>query len=232
MTSASVKGFHPFAGYGMGRGRVIDMIRTDDIGDCCILRLTRPEKANALTGAMLADLLAAVNAAAKRGTKALILTAEGKVFSAGADLEEMQAGLGTSPAWEQVSAALAGFPGLTIAALNGTLAGGATGLALACDLRIAVPGAQFFYPVMRLGYLPQPSDPARLTALVGPGRARMILLAGQRITADVALDWGLVDRIVAPDALIDGAMALAADALRADQSHVQALKRMLEAKPQ
>jgi enoyl-CoA hydratase len=173
-----------------------------------------------------------VNAAAKRGTKALILTAEGKVFSAGADLGEMQAGLGTSPAWEQVSAALAGFPGLTIAALNGTLAGGATGLALACDLRIAVPGAQFFYPVMRLGYLPQPSDPARLTALVGPGRARMILLAGQRITADVALDWGIVDRIVAPDALIDAAMALAADALRADQSHVQALKRMLEAKPQ
>jgi enoyl-CoA hydratase len=207
------------------------MIRTDDDGDCCILRLARPEKANALTGAMLADLLAAVKAATMRGAKALILTGEGKVFSAGADLEEMQAGLGTSPAWEQASAALATFPGLTIAALNGTLAGGATGLALACDLRIAVPGAQFFYPVMRLGYLPQPSDPARLTALVGPGRARMMLLAGQRITTDEALVWGLIDRIVAPDALIDTAMALAADALRADQSHVQALKRMLEGTP-
>ena len=74
--------------------------------------------------------------------------------------------------WERLSGAIAAFPGLTIAALNGTLAGGATGMALACDLRLAVPGARFFYPVMRLGFLPQPSDPARLAALVGPARAR------------------------------------------------------------
>lgn len=208
------------------------MIKADWDGACCILRLARPDKANALTEAMLGAVLAAVDEAEARGAKALILTGEGRVFSAGADLFEMQAGLGSSPTWERVSRALADFPGLSIAALNGTLAGGATGLALACDLRIAVPGAQFFYPVMRLGYLPQPSDPARLTALVGPGRARMILLAGQRITTDEALAWGLIDRIVTPDALIDAAMALAADALRADQSHIKALKRMLEGKPQ
>lgn len=202
------------------------MIRTEQTGGCCILRLARSEKANALTEAMLLDLRTAVEAAAAAGTKALILTGEGRVFSAGADLEEMRTGLGTSPAWETLTQAIAAFPGLTIAALNGTLAGGATGLGLACDIRIAVPTAQFFYPVMRLGYLPQPSDPARLTALIGPGRARMILLSGQRIGAEEALAWGLIDRIVAPEALMDSAMALAADALAADQSHVAALTRL------
>jgi enoyl-CoA hydratase/carnithine racemase len=203
------------------------MIIADRDGECTILRLARSQKANALTGAMLRDLGRAVASAL---TKVLILTGEGSVFSAGADLEEMKAGLGTSPDWEALSSTIAAYPGLTIAALNGTLAGGAMGMALACDLRIAVPDARFFYPVMRLGYLPQPSDPARLAALVGPSRARMILLAGQRIGADEALAWGLIDRIVAHDALMDSAKALAADALAADQGHLHALKRMTKEK--
>ena len=203
------------------------MIRAEWDEDLCILRLARAEKANALTGAMLETLGNAVGQAAERGAKALVLTGEGKVFSAGADLEEMKAGLGTNPAWELLSGAVAAFPGLTIAALNGTLAGGAMGMALACDLRIAVPGAQFFYPVMRLGYLPQPSDPARLTALVGPARARMILLAGQRIGAEEALAWGLIDRIVSDNDVVQAAIRLAGDVQTADQSHVRALKRMV-----
>ena len=185
--------------------------------------LCRSDKANALTGAMLGALLQAVQSAT---TPVLVLTGEGRVFSAGADLDEMRTGLGRSPLWEQLSAAVADYPGLTIAALNGTLAGGAMGLALACDLRLAVPLAQFFYPVMRLGYLPQPSDPGRLAGLVGPARARMILLAGQRITADEALHWGLIDRIAPPESLLDMARTLAADALAADPGHVAALKAM------
>ncbi len=56
------------------------------------------------------------------------------------------------------------------------------GMALACDLRLAVPGATIFYPVMRLGYLPQPSDPARLAALAGVSRAKLILMGGARVT--------------------------------------------------
>jgi enoyl-CoA hydratase/carnithine racemase len=199
------------------------MIIVDLDKGCTIVRLSRGQKANALTGAMLDDLCRAV---ATADTPVLILTGEGTVFSAGADLEEMKAGLGTSPAWETLSAAIAGYPGLTIAALNGTLAGGAMGMALACDLRIAVPEARFFYPVMRLGYLPQPSDPARLAALVGTSRARMILLAGQRIDAGEALAWGLIDRIAEPEKLMDTAKALAADALGADQGHLHALKWM------
>lgn len=202
------------------------MIRVQNEADCCLITLARPEKANALTEAMLEALASAATDAAATGAKVLILTGEGKVFSAGADLDGMKAGLGLSPAWEAASGAISAFPGLSIAALNGTLAGGAMGAALACDLRIAVPSANFFYPVMRLGYRPQPSDPGRLAALVGLSRARMILLAGQRIDAETALGWGLIDRICPPESLTDTAMSLAEAALGADPGHVKALKRM------
>lgn len=203
------------------------MIAVQDEGRLRIVRLNRPDKANALTAGMLAAVAEAAEGAAAAGVQALILTGEGKVFSAGADLEAAKAGLATDPVWERASGAVAAFPGLTLAALNGTLAGGAFGIALACDCRIAVPGANFFYPVMKLGYRPQPSDPARLAALVGPARAKMILLAGQKIGADEALAWGLIERIVPGDGLLDAARALCADALAATAAHGAAIKAMV-----
>ena len=203
------------------------MIGVEQQGGLWVLTLNRPEKANALTKAMLEELDAAVARAALSDVTALILTGVGKVFSAGADLEAARAGLATDPVWERLSTRLAGFGGLTIAALNGSLAGGSMGMALACDLRIAVPGANFFYPVMRLGFLPQPSDPARLAALIGPSRAKMILMAGAKIGAQEALAWGLIDRVCAADELMGQARTLAADALAAKPGHAEAIKAML-----
>ena len=165
------------------------------------LRLNRPDKANSLTRDMLRAIETATAEAEQAGAAALVLTGMGKVFSAGADLEEARAGLATDGIWERVSSRIASLPCLTIAALNGTLAGGAFGMALACDLRITVPQAGFFYPVMKLGFLPQPSDPGRLSSLIGPARARMILMASQKIDAATALDWGLVDRVVETEEL-------------------------------
>ncbi|ODT59856.1 MULTISPECIES: enoyl-CoA hydratase/isomerase family protein [Paracoccus] len=202
------------------------MIHSQHRDGLSLLTIDRPDKANALTAAMLRDLRAGVDAARGSGARALILTGTGRIFSAGADLDEARAGLATAPEWEDLSAALAALPCLTIAALNGTLAGGAFGMALACDIRLAVPEARFFYPVMRLGFLPQASDPGRLVALVGPARARMILMGGARIEAPEALAWGLVDRLHPAPELADAARALATDALAADAAHVGAIKAM------
>lgn len=191
--------------------------------------INRPDKANSLTGEMLAGLTAAFEAlAAEPDLRAVILTGAGKVFSAGADLDAARAGLALSPEWERLSSRIAAMSCLTIAALNGTVAGGAMGMVLACDLRLAVPEAKFFYPVMRLGFLPQPSDPRRLRALIGPSRARMILMAGQKIPAAEALAWGLVDRLVAPETLLAEAEALASDVLGTSAEQVAAIKRMLD----
>ncbi len=200
------------------------MIRVEDRAGARLLVLDRADKANALTQDMLAALDAAVAQAAADGVAVLVLTGAGRVFSAGADLEGMAQGLGHAPEWEVLSRRIATYPGLTIAALNGTLAGGAFSMALACDLRVAVPGAEFFYPVMKRGYLPQPSDPARLSALVGPARAKQILLAGQRINAETALGWGLIDGIV--NDAVEGALTLSTDALAADPRHVRRMKAM------
>jgi len=200
------------------------MIRlTRDDGLWCVV-IDRPDKANSLTEAMLEDLADIAEGAQE--ARALILTGAGNVFSAGADLEAARAGLATSGVWERLSAAVAGLPGLTIAALNGTAAGGALGMVLACDLRVAVPGATAFYPVMKLGFLPQPSDPRRLVRLVGPARAKMLLMGGVKIDAETALAWGLFDRIVPAGTLIGAARELAADTLAADPVHAATIKGM------
>ena len=188
--------------------------------------LNRPDKANALTKAMLEELDRICARAGVEGARVLVLTGTGKVFSAGADLDEARAGLAIDAVWDRLSNRIATLPCLTIAALNGTLAGGAMGMALACDLRIAVPTAKVFYPVMKLGFLPQPADPARLSALIGPARAKMILMAGVKATAEEALAWGLFDRIVTGDIAAEIA-SLAADSLAATPEHAAAIKAMI-----
>lgn len=203
------------------------MIRVEDAGGLRLITIDRPDKANSLTAEMLQDLIDAARGAADAGAQALVLTGTGRVFSAGADLEAAKAGLAVSPLWESLSGAIAAFPGLSIAALNGTLAGGANGMALACDIRLGVPGMSVFYPVMKLGYLPQPSDPARLRALVGPARAKMILVCGEKIPAEEALAWGLLDRLLPPEGLLEAARALAAPVLAGPAGHGAAIRAMI-----
>ena len=189
------------------------MITLDQQGGLWKITLNRPEKANALTAAMLQELAEIAEAAQQ--ARGLIITGAGGVFSAGGDLDEMADGLATSEVWERLSTAIAAVPGLSIAALNGTLAGGAMGMALACDIRLAVPKAKFFYPVMKRGFLPQPSDPLRMSALIGPSRTKLILMGGQKLTAQEALQFGLIERVLEPEALLPTAENIAADTMAA-----------------
>ena len=200
------------------------MIDLQKDGGLWTVTICRPDKANSLTKAMLEQLVDIVQGAVD--AKVLVITGKGRVFSAGADLDEARAGLATDPVWERLSGAVAAAPCLTIAALNGTLAGGAFGMALACDLRIAVPEAKFFYPVMKLGFLPQPSDPARMRALIGPSRTKLLLMGGQKITADQALEFGLVDRLVSGDKMAESIGDLAADVMGAKPEILGGIKAM------
>ena len=189
------------------------MITLDQQGGLWKITLNRPEKANALTAAMLQELAEiAEDAQQARG---LIITGAGGVFSAGGDLDELADGLATSEVWERLSTAIVAMPGLSIAALNGTLAGGAMGMALACDIRLAIPQAKFFYPVMKRGFLPQPSDPLRMSALIGPARTKLILMGGQKLSAQEALHFGLIERVLEPEALLPTAENIAADTMAA-----------------
>jgi enoyl-CoA hydratase len=200
------------------------MITSDITDGQLTLTINRPDKANALTEAMLAELADVITTTDAR---VLVLTGAGKVFSSGADLGDVRGGtLATSPEWERLSSAVANFAGLSVAAMNGSCAGGALGMVLACDLRIAVPTAKFFYPVIKMGVLPQPSDPKRLRDLVGPSVAKRILLTGARITADEALALGILDQISATD-LTSDVEILTAPARAADPAQVAAIKALI-----
>ena len=201
------------------------MIQLSKDGGLWRVVINRPDKANSLTRDMLTDL-AGVAEDAHGKAKALVVTGAGNVFSAGADLDEARAGLAVDPIWERLSGAIADLPCLTIAVLNGTLAGGAFGMALACDLRVCVPAAKFFYPVMKLGFLPQPSDPGRMAALVGPARAKLILMGGAKLTAEEALAFGLVDAVVPVSELDPFVTTLCEDALGATPDHVAGIKAL------
>lgn len=189
------------------------------------VRINRPEKANSLSSEMLEELLAIIEKAS--GASGIILTGQGETFSAGADLSEVKSGLATSPIWEKLSLSLKELNCVTIAALNGTVAGGAFGMILACDIRICVPSSKFFYPVMKMGYLPQPSDPKRLMDLIGPGRAKLMLVAGEKLDSEKAYKFGLVDEVVMVKNLISRAHTLLDASISAQPTHVSGIKRLM-----
>ena len=189
------------------------------------ITINRPEKANSLSSKMLEELLTIIEKANK--ARGVILTGQGKTFSAGADLGEVKSGLATSPLWEKLSKNLKELNCVTIAALNGTVAGGAFGMILACDIRICVPSSKFFYPVMKMGYLPQPSDPKRLIDLIGPGRAKLMLVAGEKLDSDKAYKFGLIDEVVTVENLIIRAHELLAASLSAQSDHITGIKHLM-----
>ena len=179
--------------------------------------LNRPEKRNALTRAMLAELTELfTHLSARRDLRAIILTGMGaSVFCAGTDIVEL-AGLDEAGAREAAARGqaacdaveLCGVP--VIAAVNGTAAGGGCELALACHLRVAASNASFSLPEIKLGMMPAYGGTQRLARAVGRGRALAALTAGDAISADEASRLGLVNRIVAPEQLLPEAEALAA----------------------
>lgn len=176
-------------------------IQLDVAGRVAILRLVRPEKRNALSGAMLVELRRAASQACTAGARALVLAGSGSAFSAGADLTEVAAltpeqrrernrlGQETFDAIELLS-----IP--TIAALDGIALGGGFELALACTLRVATARAEMAFPEVRLGVIPTYGGTRRLTALVGESRAADLILTGRRVAAREAERLGIVTRLV------------------------------------
>jgi len=202
------------------------MINSHLKNDIRYVTINRTDKANAITSEMLDELVRIVRQSNKN--KAVIISGSGKVFSAGADLDEVKKnGLATSPKWELLSDTIHRLPCMTIAALNGTVAGGAMGMVLACDIRISLADAKFFYPVMKMGYLPQPSDALRLSKICGSSRAKFILLAGQKINCKTAYEFGLVDEIVSKDNFLSRIDELCLGISNSKTNQTSAIKEMI-----
>ncbi|MBF5040863.1 enoyl-CoA hydratase [Aggregicoccus sp. 17bor-14] len=171
---------------------------------------------NAISRAMLQELASLVErVSASRDTRAVILTGAGdKAFCAGADLKER-----STMSEPEVRAfldqlrrtlrAIEKSDCIFIAALNGTAFGGGTELSLACDLRVAAPAAELGLTEVKLGIIPGGGGTQRLARLIGPGRAKDLILTGRRLNAAEAFSIGLVNRLAPEGRLLDAAYSLA-----------------------
>ncbi len=177
------------------------------------LVLNRPDSLNSLSGPLTKELSDAFDLIAKdEEIRAVILTGAGRGFSAGADLK---GGTGNDPAdwirayYNPLIVKMGRLQKPIIAAVNGVAAGAGFSLSLACDMRIVSEKARFISAFIRIGLVPDSGLAYFLPRLVGLGRALEITATGEEVSAAKALEYGMVNRVVAPDQLDAEALALA-----------------------
>lgn len=203
-------------------------------GGVATLILNRPDKRNAISYELIADLLRALDEVKASPARVLILTGAGKAFSSGMDLENLKALIGRTPeqsledtrAMANLFRNLYEFPKPTIAAVNGAAIAGGTGFALLCDFTLAVPEAKFGYTEVRIGFVPAIVS-TFLLRQVSEKVARDLLLSGRLFDAEEALRIGAINQIVPQEKLMDRARELAAQLMESSPLSLAYTKRLL-----
>jgi enoyl-CoA hydratase/carnithine racemase len=192
------------------------LLTVSRIQSAALLALNRPEKRNALSGALLEELSLAIDAAANDpSTRVIVLTGGDTCFSSGADLDEVIEIKEIAAASEQllrfrlVTDAIESCRVPVIAAINGACMTGGLEIALACDLRVADDRASFAVTSARIGGLPGAGGTQRLPRLIGASRAKQLMLLGFPVRADIALDIGLVNEVCPAGTAVPRALELA-----------------------
>lgn len=197
-----------------------ETIRYDVSDGVATLTFNRPDKRNALNPPMYKEIMHALKQVRRdNDVRALILTGAGKGFCSGADLTTIDITQNKNTVGDylreglnRIALSLHTLEKPVIAAVNGVAAGAGAGLALACDLRVASDEASFvFAAFVNIGIIPDSGTTYFLPQLVGTSRAFELALladAGNRLGAQQALEWGIVNRVVAADDLHDEAQAL------------------------
>ena len=209
------------------------LVRIWNKGSIASIQLNRPEKANAYNEAMLDTLAGAIeNMATDDQVRVLIISGAGnRSFCAGADLDEIPQrnyadalNLKSAKVFDKIALS----PKITLAAINGSAAGGGLELALACDIRIAVEDATFFFPETKLGLIPAAGGTRRLPRIVGIPRAKELILGGRIWNAKHALRWGLVNEVVQCEDLLAQAHKWGEEIAQRDQIALQLAKKSLD----
>jgi methylglutaconyl-CoA hydratase len=209
-------------------------IRVESDGAVSLLTLNRPEKRNAISTAMIAEMLAALGAVEASSDRLAIITGAGGAFCAGADLDALKSLATQSPEQNLDDARrIAGlfrrlwsFPKPLIAAVNGAALAGGCGIATLCDFTVAVPEAKFGYTEVRIGFIPALVS-MFLERQVGEKSARDLLLTGRIIDAAEAKAIGLLTKIVPAGQLLAAARDLAAKLVANSPESIRATKRLL-----
>lgn len=183
------------------------------------ITIARPERLNALSGQTVDELRAAVGDVAESDARCLLLAGEGRAFSSGADLAgggglPEDAGLALEKHFNPLVEALFALEVPIVAACSGPAAGAGCSLALCADIVIAARSAYFLQAFVNIGLIPDAGATWLLPRLVGRARAMEMMMLGERIPAEKALDWGLVSRVVDDQDLMEEAVALATNLAR------------------
>ena len=206
-----------------------------DIADgIATITLNRPEKRNALSAAMMAELQTALDEIERSHARVGIVTGAGKAFCSGMDLEMLAAIAQQSPAENQEDSRrmakmfrrIWSFPRPLIAAVNGAAYAGGCGIATLCDFTLAAPEARFGYTEVKIGFLPAIVS-VFLTRQIGEKRSRDLLLTGRIFEPAEAKEFGLVSEIVPAERLLDRSRELAATLIDASPSSLSRAKRLL-----
>jgi methylglutaconyl-CoA hydratase len=206
----------------------------DFADEVATITFNRPDKRNAISTQMMAELQSAMDEIEKTHTRVVIVTGAGKAFCAGMDLEMLSAIAQQSPQENQedsrrmakVFRRIWSFPRPMIAAVNGHALAGGCGIATLCDFTLAVPEAKFGYTEVKIGFLPAIVS-VFLTRQIGDKRSRDLLLTGRLFGAEEAKQLGLVSEIVEPDRLMARAEELSAQLQDASPSSLTRAKRLL-----
>lgn len=178
------------------------------------LTIARPDRLNALSGQTVDELRAAVEETGRFGARCLLLTGEGRGFSSGADLASggglpKDAGAALEKHFNPLIEALFALPVPVVAAVNGPAAGAGCSLALAADIVVAARSAYFLQAFVNIGLIPDAGATWLLPRLAGRARAMEMMLLGERIPAEKALEWGMIARVVDDEHLAAEGVALA-----------------------
>lgn len=209
------------------------VLLVDVSGGIATLTLNRPAAMNALSRELRGELVRAIDAMATEPTvRVMILTGAGRAFSAGLDLKELGSGgsatIGGALGGGNVVAAMARFRGPIIGAINGLAITGGFELALACDVLLASTNARFADTHARVGVMPGWGLSQKLSRAIGIYRAKELSLSGNFLSAEKAEQWGLVNRVVAPEELMQAARSLAQDMLSTVPETMIALKQVID----
>lgn len=195
----------------------VNLIVYERDGGRASILLNRPEKRNALSHQMIAELSALLRQLEDDATlRVVIISGTGTAFCSGTDIAELSSATseqvaGISERGQDLCNQIENFPVPVVAAINGIAAGGGCELALACHIRFASSEASFSLPEVRLGVIPGYGGTQRLAREVGVGHAVELMLTGRTISADEAFELGLVNRLVATSDLLASAYELASD---------------------
>jgi enoyl-CoA hydratase len=199
------------------------MIGITQVEAVMTIELQRPERRNALNSQLVEELREAVLKAGDGSTRAIVLTGQGTVFCAGADLSGDAFAADYPDRLIELHKALDAAPIPVIGAINGPAIGAGLQLAMQCDLRVVAPDAFFQFPTSKYGLALDNWSIRRLSSLVGHGRARAMLLTAEKLTAETALQTGMANRI----GTLEDAQAWAAETTGLAPLAIQHAKRVL-----